>query len=74
VSEDFAFCKSRDWRMMVDGAGSHYPSEVAIARITYSDLLPFRAKRATEHRFTQSINCVELKLKTIHQRINSDGW
>jgi hypothetical protein len=30
--------------MMMDGAGSHYPSEVAIARITEADLLLFRAK------------------------------
>jgi len=35
VSEDFASSKSRDWRMMVDGAGSLYPSEVAVCPDTY---------------------------------------
>jgi hypothetical protein len=53
VSEDFASCKSRDWRMMVDGAGSLYPSEVAVCPDTYKGFnSSSRAKGATEHRFT----------------------
>jgi len=57
----FIFHKDRAWRMMVDGAGSHYPSEVEIARITKAVLLSFRAKRATEHRFPWLIYNLKLK-------------
>jgi len=39
--------------MMVDGAGSHYPSEVAVCPDTYKGFnYSSRAKGATEHRFT----------------------
>jgi len=32
VSGGLTSCKDLAWRMMMDGAGEHYPSEVAVAR------------------------------------------
>jgi hypothetical protein len=51
--------------MMVDGAGSHYPGEVAICPDTYKEFnLSSRAKGATEHR----ISCKSLVLGMIIEK------
>jgi len=61
--------------MMMDGAGSLYPSEVAVCPDTYKEFnLSSRAKGATEHQFTWLMNILRFQIKTIHPRIHSDGW